>query len=142
MHAATTTDVAQMLKHADCQPSAMPQPGTSNVSHLRLKRMAAQQGAEMTEHSCALVWTVAADACVEIAYLTFCMPLQNLEALFVCTSPSPVTKRLVVRFEPQQQLRQLKQQLIEQALPAVLQVRDAGHRVDCHGVDFQTDCLI
>jgi hypothetical protein len=48
--------------------------------------------------------------------------LQELEAVLVLTQPSPLTKRLLLRYQPEQQLQQLKQQLVQQALPAIMQV--------------------
>ncbi|WIA40176.1 hypothetical protein OEZ86_013570 [Tetradesmus obliquus] len=50
---------------------------------------------------------------------------QELEAVLVLTQPSPLTKRLLLRYQPEQQLQQLKQQLLQQALPAILQQRAA-----------------
>lgn len=41
--------------------------------------------------------------------------------MLVLTQPSPLTKRLLLRYQPEQQLQQLKQQLLQQALPAILQ---------------------
>jgi hypothetical protein len=48
---------------------------------------------------------------------------QELEAVLVLTQPSVLTKRLLLRYQPEQQLQQLKQQLMNQALPAIMQVR-------------------
>jgi hypothetical protein len=49
--------------------------------------------------------------------------LQELEAVLVLTQPSVFTKRLLLRYQPEQQLQQLKQQLLDAALPAIMQVR-------------------
>jgi hypothetical protein len=49
--------------------------------------------------------------------------LQELEALLVLSQPSALTKRLLLRYQPEQQLQQLKQQLLDQSLPAIMQVR-------------------
>jgi hypothetical protein len=54
--------------------------------------------------------------------------LQELEAVLVLTQPSVLTKRLLLRYQPEQQLQQLKQQLMDQALPAIIQVRRMWQR--------------
>jgi hypothetical protein len=54
--------------------------------------------------------------------------LQELEAVLVLTQPSVLTKRLLLHYQPEQQLQQRKQQLMDQALPAIMQVRGMQER--------------